>query len=149
DPRRLVLQITEHANVDDYAALSGAVRALREDGIRIAVGDVGAGIANLRHVVNIGPDFLIVDASLTRGIETDAARHAVVAAIAPWPGRPVCRVIAPGVTTVGQPDELPRLGVHLFQSSVSAEASELGDITWEAAIAAQPHHGGNVRRLSR
>ena len=147
DARRLVLRITEHANVDDYVALSAGVRSLRESGIRIAVGDVGAGIANLRHVVNIGPDLLIVDASLTRGIESDAARHAVVAAITSCAEQLDARVIATGVTTLDQLDELTRLGVHLFEASVNAEPSELGGITWEAAIAAQPHHGRNVRRL--
>lgn len=40
---RLVIEITEHAPVNDYDALSAALRPLRDRGMRLAVDDAGAG----------------------------------------------------------------------------------------------------------
>ena len=40
---RLVLEVTEHARVEDYAALGSALRQLRSSGLRLAIDDAGAG----------------------------------------------------------------------------------------------------------
>ena len=40
--RRVVLEVTEHANVDDYEALCVRLDRLRERGVRLAVDDAGA-----------------------------------------------------------------------------------------------------------
>jgi EAL domain-containing protein (putative c-di-GMP-specific phosphodiesterase class I) len=52
---RLVLEITEHAEVDSYAALGEALRPLRDGGLRLAIDDAGAGAghASLRHVIEL------------------------------------------------------------------------------------------------
>jgi EAL domain-containing protein (putative c-di-GMP-specific phosphodiesterase class I)/ActR/RegA family two-component response regulator len=144
---RIVLQITEYAPVDDYESLAAVLRGLRKDGVRIGIGDVGAGVANLRHVVNLAPDFLTIDSSLTHGVETDSARHALVAAIASCAEQLDARVIATGVTTIDQLDELTRLGVDLFQSAIQVESMDVGGMDWETAIGSQPHRDGTVRRI--
>jgi EAL domain-containing protein (putative c-di-GMP-specific phosphodiesterase class I) len=49
--RRLVLELTEHARIDDYASLNAAIAPLRERGVRVAVDDAGAGFASLNHIL--------------------------------------------------------------------------------------------------
>src|SRR5439155_6652017 len=50
---RVVIEITEHAQVDDYDALLSALAPLRERGAQLAIDDVGAGFANLRHILRL------------------------------------------------------------------------------------------------
>ncbi|TMK43400.1 MAG: EAL domain-containing protein, partial [Actinobacteria bacterium] len=58
---RVVLEMTEHARVDDYPALKAALAVFRERGFRLAIDDAGAGFASLRHIVLLHPDFIKLD----------------------------------------------------------------------------------------
>jgi EAL domain-containing protein (putative c-di-GMP-specific phosphodiesterase class I) len=51
--------------------------------LRIAVDDVGAGYASLRHVLLLRPDFIKIDASLTQQL----ARHALTTALIDFAAR--------------------------------------------------------------
>jgi len=77
---RLVIEITEHAQVDDYDALRSALAPLRERGAQLAIDDVGAGFSNLRHILRLAPDILKLDLSLTQEIANDPAREALLRA---------------------------------------------------------------------
>ena len=77
---RIVLEVTEHERVIDYAALGAALRKISPYA-RIAIDDVGAGYAGLRHLVDLAPDILKLDISLTTNIDTDIARQAMATAI--------------------------------------------------------------------
>ena len=52
--RSLVLEVTEHLAIDDYAAFRAALAGLGAD-VRLAVDDAGAGFASLRHIVELRP----------------------------------------------------------------------------------------------
>jgi EAL domain-containing protein (putative c-di-GMP-specific phosphodiesterase class I) len=77
---QLVVEITEQAMVENYAALESELVPLRRRGLRIAVDDAGAGYASLRHVLELRPDIIKIDRSLVDGIATDNARRAAVSA---------------------------------------------------------------------
>lgn len=58
-----------------------ALTQLRALGVKVAVDDVGSGYASMRHVLNIRPDMIKFDISLTRGIDTDRTRRALAGAL--------------------------------------------------------------------
>jgi EAL domain-containing protein (putative c-di-GMP-specific phosphodiesterase class I) len=72
---RIVLEITEHAHVDDYEGLSRALEPLRSRGVRLAVDDAGAGFSSLQHILQLRPDVIKLDMALTRHIHLDPARR--------------------------------------------------------------------------
>ncbi|MFX9552070.1 EAL domain-containing protein, partial [Acinetobacter baumannii] len=53
DPSRIVLEITEHDAVADYAVLEDVLQGCRLRGMRVAVDDVGAGFASFAHVLEL------------------------------------------------------------------------------------------------
>lgn len=112
---RLVLEITEHAPVDDYAELNEALRGLRTKGLRLAIDDAGAGFASLRHIVLLSPDLVKLDITLIRNVDSDEVRHAVVTAITAFASQIGARVVAEGVETAGELSALEDIGVHLAQ----------------------------------
>lgn len=71
--RPIVLEITEHVAIDDYAALRRELVALGPT-IRLAVDDAGAGFASFRHILELAPDHVKLDTGLVRAIDTDPAR---------------------------------------------------------------------------
>jgi PAS domain S-box-containing protein len=112
--RRIVLEVTEHAVVDDYEALRRAVADMGE-GILIAVDDAGAGFASLRHVIELRPDFVKLDIGLIRGVDGDDARQALVAGMVHFATESGCALLAEGIETEDELEALRRLGVGLGQ----------------------------------
>ena len=115
DPRRVVLEITEHSLVDDYGLLNERLGPLREAGVRIAVDDAGAGYASMRHVLAIHPDIIKLDLSLTRGIDSDSPRRALAAALIEFARQTQSRVVAEGVESASELVALQALGVDDVQ----------------------------------
>ena len=112
--REVVLEITEHVEIADYKALVGALNLVRGKA-RLAVDDAGAGYAGLRHILELHPQFVKLDLSLVRHIDTDPARQAMVAGMAHFARNSGCELIAEGIETEAELDELIRLGVPLGQ----------------------------------
>ncbi|MGZ6265934.1 MAG: EAL domain-containing protein, partial [Candidatus Limnocylindrales bacterium] len=112
--RDIVLEITEHVEIDDYRPLLAALDFVRGRA-RLAIDDAGAGYAGLRHILEIRPQFVKLDISLVRHIDTDPARQAMVAGMAHFAAKASCELIAEGIESEGELDELVRLGIPLGQ----------------------------------
>ncbi len=112
--RPTVLEITEHVPVDDYEVFRAARQALGA-GIRFAVDDAGAGVANFRHIVELRPDFVKLDISLVRGVHKSLSRQALVRAMVLFAQTAGCRLIAEGVETQPEARALVELGVEFGQ----------------------------------
>tara|TARA_R110000787_G_scaffold94105_1_gene196656 strand:+ start:714 stop:2003 length:1290 start_codon:yes stop_codon:yes gene_type:complete len=112
---RILLEITEHARVEDYELLLQALEPLRRRGLKLAIDDAGAGYASLRHIVQLQPDIVKLDMSLTRDVDTDAARRALVGALMFYARETSAQVIAEGIETQAEFDTLKLLGVRRGQ----------------------------------
>ena len=111
---RLVLEITEHAIVGDYAAFRSGIAKLGRP-VRLAVDDAGAGFASLRHILELEPAFVKLDISLIRDIDRDPAKQALVAGMRHFARTTKCRIIAEGVETAEEAQALVELDVRLVQ----------------------------------
>lgn len=117
---RLVIEVTEHAQVTDYAALSHAVESLREHRVRFAIDDTGAGYASLNHVLQLRPDAIKLDRGLITGVESDPARRALVTALVLLALELGATVTGEGIETPGQLEALETLGVDHGQGYLLA-----------------------------
>lgn len=130
-PKRIVLEITEHARVEDYRTLDRVLAPLRACGLRVAVDDAGAGYASLQHIVQLRPDIIKLDMTLTRDIDGDRARRSLAAALIFFAAETGARIIAEGIETEGELEALMALGVAggqgylLGRPAPLAEAIEL------------------------
>src|SRR3990170_4576180 len=122
---RVVLELTEHARIEDYDMLERAISGARSDGARIAVDDVGAGFANLQHILHVAPDFIKLDTSLTRDIHTDRSRSALAKALVSFAGELGSTIVAEGIETHEEPGALSDLGVHYGQGYYIARPGPL------------------------
>ncbi len=113
--RRIVLELTEHKRVADYGALDRTLAHLREQGMRVAVDDAGAGYAGLNHMLRIRPDVVKLDLMLTRGIEVDPARKALATGLVRFAEEIDATVVAEGIETPGELAVLRDLGVRWGQ----------------------------------
>jgi EAL domain-containing protein (putative c-di-GMP-specific phosphodiesterase class I) len=125
---RLVLEITEHAVVNDYERLRRILAPLREQGLRLAVDDAGAGFASLRHILLLDAEFIKVDASLTHDLHRHKARRAMAAALISFATETDATVIAEGIEQIAELDALTRLGAALGQGYLLSRPAALQDL---------------------
>jgi len=112
---RVIVELTEHERVEDYAPLEAVLTRLRERGATVAVDDVGAGFASLRHILSLAPDIVKLDLSLTREIETDPGRRALTSALVEFADGIGAAIAAEGIETEGEVALLRDLGVDQGQ----------------------------------
>jgi EAL domain-containing protein (putative c-di-GMP-specific phosphodiesterase class I) len=114
-PKRLVLEVTEHTSIDDYTALAERVFALKRLGVRLAIDDAGAGFASLRHVLRLQPDLIKLDASLTHGIDSQSRQQNLAAALVTFAEGTSASIIAEGIETEAEFETLRNLCIPYGQ----------------------------------
>ncbi|HEY4355885.1 MAG TPA: EAL domain-containing protein [Acidobacteriaceae bacterium] len=115
DLSRVVLEITEHATVDDYEALRAELAPLRARGLRLAIDDAGAGYSSMRHILSLHPDLIKLDMSITRDIDKDPKRRALAKALISFAHETKSLITAEGVETAEELEVLQNLGVDEVQ----------------------------------
>jgi EAL domain-containing protein (putative c-di-GMP-specific phosphodiesterase class I)/AmiR/NasT family two-component response regulator len=126
-PDRIVVEVTEHARVDDYDRLGEALRGIRSSGVRLAIDDAGAGFASLRHILKLEPDLIKLDMSLTRGIDADRAKRALAAGLISFAAEIDAAIVAEGIETPGELEALRGLGVAFGQGYFLAKPGPVPD----------------------
>ena len=112
--RRLVLEVTEHTAIENYAVFRQAMAALGPK-VKLAVDDAGAGFASLRHILELRPAFVKLDRWLVAGLDSDDARQAMIVGLRHFAGATGCRLIAEGIETESELAVLRALDIPLGQ----------------------------------
>ena len=125
DGARVVVEITEHARIDDYERLREALGALRALGVRVAIDDAGAGFASLRHILRLEPEFIKLDRTLIDGIESDRSRQALAAGLISFAEKIDATIVAEGIERPAEVEALADLGVRYGQGYFFARPAPL------------------------
>jgi EAL domain-containing protein (putative c-di-GMP-specific phosphodiesterase class I)/ActR/RegA family two-component response regulator len=112
---QIVIELTEHAPVDQYDHLIAALAELRDAGTRIAVDDAGSGYASLQHILRLSPDIIKLDIELIRDINADPARQSLAAALVLFGDKINATITAEGIETTDELRTLRRLHVPYGQ----------------------------------
>ncbi|HEX7492212.1 MAG TPA: EAL domain-containing protein [Candidatus Limnocylindrales bacterium] len=112
--RPVVLEVTEHAEIEDYSRLMAALDQARPYAM-LAVDDAGAGYAGLHHILELRPQYVKLDISLVRNIDSDPARQAMVTGMARFAESVGCALIAEGIETENELTVLKLLRVEYGQ----------------------------------
>lgn len=132
---RLILEVTEHSPITDYASVGRALDRFREKGMRLAIDDAGAGYASLRHILNFKPDIIKLDISLSRDIDSDPVRRALAAAMIQFAWSIGAELVAEGVESPAELAALRELGVTIVQGHLCARPSPLSKLAIEPLAA--------------
>lgn len=111
----ITIEITEQESIRDYDAVRERTAQVRAAGGYVAVDDACSGYASLQHVLEIHPSFIKLDRSLIRDCDNNRAKSALIEMMGRTANRLDAWVIAEGIETAGELDELIRLEVPLGQ----------------------------------
>ncbi len=117
---RVVLEITERSAITDIENARAIATGLRNRGFRIAVDDLGAGYAGLSSFALLEPEFVKLDMSLVRDVDTSTTKQKLVKSLASLCQDMGLQVIAEGIETRAERDMVIELGCDLLQGYLFA-----------------------------
>jgi diguanylate cyclase (GGDEF)-like protein/PAS domain S-box-containing protein len=80
-PQRICFEITETAAVSNMARAVEFMQRLRSAGCKFSLDDFGSGMASFGYLKNLPVDFIKIDGSFIRNIETDPVSYSIVRAV--------------------------------------------------------------------
>jgi diguanylate cyclase (GGDEF)-like protein/PAS domain S-box-containing protein len=114
-PQALELEITESAVLGDVNATIATLEELKGLGIRLAIDDFGTGYSNLGHLRRFPVDVLKIDQSFVKGMSGQHDDTPIVEAVVSLAKALNLHVVAEGVETAQQMEQLREMGCHLGQ----------------------------------
>jgi diguanylate cyclase len=144
-PRTLCLELTESALMGAGAASLNCLNAIKEQGVYVGIDDFGTGHSSLARLRSLPVEVLKVDRSFIDGLGTEGEDSAVVAAVLSLAHALGLHVIAEGVETSLQANQLTALGCPVAQGFLWSPAVPPALIPDAAAVgtAARPQAIGH------
>jgi EAL domain-containing protein (putative c-di-GMP-specific phosphodiesterase class I) len=133
---RVMLEVTEHAPIEDYDKLKEALHDLRAQGVRLAIDDAGAGFASLRHILQLDADVIKLDMSLTHHIDRERPKRALAAGLISFASEIGAAIVAEGIETESELEALRGLGVAFGQGFFLARPGDMPDEHFSVAALA-------------
>jgi diguanylate cyclase (GGDEF)-like protein/PAS domain S-box-containing protein len=80
-PSRVVFEIVESEEIQDYENISNFIKIIKSFGAKIAIDDFGSGYSNFEHILSLDADYIKVDGSLIKNIDHDKESKIIASAI--------------------------------------------------------------------
>lgn len=112
---QVVFEIVESQDIKNYSLVSDFFAEFEALGVRFAIDDFGTGFSNFSHICELNPDFIKIDGSLIRNLDTDKKSYELVKAIVFFSKELGIKTIAEFVHSKEVFEIAHSLGVDFFQ----------------------------------
>jgi diguanylate cyclase len=127
-PRRLELEITESALIEDAARVGALLQAMHDHGLVLAIDDFGTGYSNLSHLRDFCAGRIKIDRSFISGLRGDSDAASIVRAIAGLGHALGMEVLAEGVETAAELRLVQAMGCDEVQGYYLARPMPEADV---------------------
>ena len=138
DPERIELEVTESVIIEGAGDARAALDQVAALGVGIAIDDFGTGYSGLAYLKQLPIDTVKIDQSFVRDLTIDPDDAAIVTAIVAMARSLGVDVVAEGVETQEQIEELKRLGCYRAQGYLLARPMGAAAVAKLLARAAAP-----------
>ncbi len=123
--KRTVFEIVESDVIEDYKYTKEFVERFRSIGVRIAIDDFGSGYANFSHIMELEPEYLKIDGSLIKDIQSDKKSLIMVKSIIQFAKELGIKIVAEYIANEDIFKILYELGADEFQGFYFSKPSLL------------------------
>lgn len=99
DPQRVVFEIVESEDIYNLREIESFITEIKAMGAKIAIDDFGTGYSNFSYMMKIRPDYLKIDGSLIRNLDSDSNALKIVKTIVVFANELGVKTIAEFVDT--------------------------------------------------
>jgi EAL domain-containing protein (putative c-di-GMP-specific phosphodiesterase class I) len=124
-PQRIVFEILESESIEAYKPVMGFIDEVKGKGCLVAIDDFGSGYSNFNHILNLNVDYLKLDASLVKPIDSNANARAVVETISQFGKKLRIKTIAEYVHSKAIKDVVTEIGIDYSQGFFIGEPGDL------------------------
>jgi len=122
DPAKLVIEITETSLLRDLDEAARTLEQLRAAGVAICVDDFGVGYASLRYLRELPVELVKIDRSIVSGFGRNDSDTVIVTMLSRLADVLEIEIVAEGIETEDQREQLSELGCHYAQGYLFARA---------------------------
>lgn len=112
---RLIIELLESEEIYDFKFLESFVNKLREYKVKIAIDDFGSGYSNFSYILNLKVDFIKIDSSLIKNLDTNEESRIIVESIINFTKHINTKTVAEFVHKKEIEDILKNIGVDYAQ----------------------------------
>ncbi len=112
---KVVIELTEHTQIEDMKDLRKAVDHYRNMGFAIALDDLSSGYSNLQLMAELRPEFVKLDIYFTRQLADSSVAREFVRTIANLAKHINCAILAEGIESPEIFREVKKLGLDFAQ----------------------------------
>ena len=118
---RCVLEITESEEIKDYKRVVDFIKHFKSLGCKVAIDDFGSGYSNFNYIADLGADYIKIDGSLIKHIDTDPTSEMIVRTIMTFAKSMGMKTVAEFVSSEAIYKKVKELGVDYSQGFYFAE----------------------------
>jgi EAL domain-containing protein (putative c-di-GMP-specific phosphodiesterase class I) len=119
-PTDIVLEIADRNAIGDYDLFGHEIGELRARGFRFAVDDVGTGSGSLQTIAEVRPDYIKVDESLIRNVESNLIKQEMLRSLSQVAHSINASVVAEGIESRKELETVKGCGVEYGQGFLFA-----------------------------
>ena len=121
---KIILELLETEEIENYEEVSSFIFEMKSLGCRIAIDDFGSGYSNFEYLLKLNIDYIKIDGSLIKNLETDKNTLIVVETIVDFAQKLNIKVIAEYVHNEGVYNKVKELGIDRSQGFYLAEPKD-------------------------
>ena len=121
---RVVFEIVESEEIDDFNLINGFFSTIRKLGCKIAIDDFGSGYSNFEYLIKLDADYIKIDGSLIKDVLVSKGNENIITMIINFAKDQGFKTIAEFVSSKEILEKVKHLGVDYVQGYYIHEPSE-------------------------
>jgi diguanylate cyclase (GGDEF)-like protein len=112
---KIIFEILESEGIEQYQEVSGFIDEMKQLGCRIAIDDFGSGYSNFEHLLKLNIDYIKIDGTLIKDLDTDLNAQIVIETIVNFASTLKIKTIAEFVHSAEIYEKVKALGIDRSQ----------------------------------
>lgn len=128
--KKLTVELVESESIENFEQVKIFLAKIKSYNVKLAIDDFGTGYSNFEYLLKLKADFIKIDGSLIKNIDTDENAYSVVETIVSFAKRNKMGVIAEFVSSKEIQEKIKELDIEYSQGYFIQKPlflSELGD----------------------
>lgn len=118
---RVVFEIVESESIENFEAVLGFINRIKRFGCKVAIDDFGTGYSNFKYLMKLNADYIKIDGSLIKEIDTNKQAQIVVSTIVDFAKKMNIKTIAEFVETENVFNKVVELDIDYTQGYFFSE----------------------------
>lgn len=112
---RVIFEIVESEGFENFDSVQTFIQSVKSYGAKVAIDDFGTGYSNFAYLIKLKVDFIKIDGSLIKNIDTDKDSHAVIETIVSFAKKNNLQTVAEFVSSESIYEKVCELGIDFSQ----------------------------------